>query len=81
MKLVATESRRFGYRRIHVTLDRQVIVVNLKKLLRLYREEKLTVRKRAWERDCLWRYHHDTTSAAAWTSSATPSWMVVADES
>lgn len=47
MKLVASERRRFGYRRIHVMLDRQGIIMNLKKLRRLYREEKLTVRKRA----------------------------------
>lgn len=40
------ERRRFGYRRIHFMLDRQRIVMNLKKLRRLYREEKLTVRKR-----------------------------------
>lgn len=40
MKKVASERRRFGYRRIHVMLDRQGIVMNLKKLRRLYREEK-----------------------------------------
>jgi putative transposase len=41
MKAVAVEQRRFGYRRIHVMLDRQGIVMNLKKLRRLYRKEKL----------------------------------------
>lgn len=41
MKAVASERRRFGYRRIHVMLERQGIVMNLKKLRRLYREEKL----------------------------------------
>ena len=46
MKKVASERRRFGYRRIHVMLERQGITMNLKKLRRLYREEKLTVRKR-----------------------------------
>lgn len=46
MKKVASERRRFGYRRIHVMLGRQGIIMNLKKLRRLYREEKLTVRKR-----------------------------------
>ncbi|CDX20766.1 conserved hypothetical protein [Mesorhizobium plurifarium] len=46
MKAVAAERRRFGYRRIHVMLDRQGIVMNQKKLRRLYREEKLQVRKR-----------------------------------
>ena len=38
MKVVAVERRRFGYRRIHVMLDRQGIVMNQKKLRRLYRE-------------------------------------------
>jgi putative transposase len=46
MKAVAAERRRFGYRRIHIMLERQGIVMNLKKLRRLYREERLQVRKR-----------------------------------
>jgi len=46
MKAVAAERRRFGYRRIHIMLDRQGIVMNQKKLRRLYREEKLQVRRR-----------------------------------
>lgn len=47
MKKVASERRRFGYRRTHVMLERQGLVMNLKKLRRLYREEKLAVRKRS----------------------------------
>ena len=43
---VARERRRFGYRRIGVMLERQGITMNHKKLRRLYREEKLQVRKR-----------------------------------
>ena len=46
MKAVAAERRRFGYRRIHIMLDREGIVMNQKKLRRLYREEKLQVRRR-----------------------------------
>lgn len=46
MKQVAADRRRFGYRRIHVMLQRQGIHINHKRLLRLYREEKLQVRKR-----------------------------------
>ena len=46
MKTVAADRRRFGYRRIHVMLERQGVVMNMKKLRRLYREEKLQVRKR-----------------------------------
>jgi len=53
MKAVATERRRFGYRRIHVMLDRQGIVMNQKKLRRLYREEKLQVRRRAGRKRAL----------------------------
>jgi putative transposase len=46
MKALALERRRFGYRRIHVLLKREGHRVNHKKLFRLYREDKLTVRKR-----------------------------------
>jgi putative transposase len=46
MKAIAIERRRFGYRRIHIMLKRAGSVVNHKKLFRLYREEKLSVRKR-----------------------------------
>ena len=53
MKKVASERRRFGYRRIHVMLERQGITMNLKKLRRLYREEKLTVRKRGGRKRAL----------------------------
>lgn len=53
MKAVATERRRFGYRRIHIMLERQGIVMNLKKLRRLYREEKLQVRKRGGRKRAL----------------------------
>lgn len=45
MRQVASERRRFGYRRIHIMLQRQGIEMNQKKLRRLYREEKLQVRK------------------------------------
>lgn len=53
MKAVAAERRRFGYRRIHVMLERQGIVMNQKKLRRLYREEKLQVRKRGGRKRAL----------------------------
>jgi len=46
MKGLAHERRRFGYRRLHVLLRREGHLVNHKRLFRLYREEKLTVRKR-----------------------------------
>jgi len=46
MKAIAHERRRFGYRRVHVLLKREGFVVNHKRLFRLYREERLVVRRR-----------------------------------
>jgi len=46
MKALAHERRRFGYRRLHILLRREGYVVNHKRLFRLYREERLTVRRR-----------------------------------
>jgi transposase-like protein len=40
------ERRRFGYRRLHVLLRREGHAVNGKRVQRLYREERLTVRRR-----------------------------------
>ena len=53
MKKVAGERRRFGYRRIHIMLQRQGIVMNQKKLRRLYREERLQVRRRGGRKRAL----------------------------
>jgi len=46
MKAIAQTRRRFGYRRPHVLLKREGYVINHKRLFRLYREEKLAVRRR-----------------------------------
>lgn len=46
MIALARERRRFGYRRLHVLLKREGHHVNHKKLFRLYREERLAVRRR-----------------------------------
>lgn len=46
LKELAAVRRRFGYRRLHVLLRREGIQVNLKKLRRVYSEEKLQVRMR-----------------------------------
>lgn len=43
---IATERRRFGYRRVNVLLQREGVQVNHKKLRRLYAEEKLQVKRR-----------------------------------
>ena len=53
MRKVAAERRRFGYRRVHVMLRRQGWLVNHKKIRRLYREEKLQVRKRGGRKRAL----------------------------
>ena len=46
LRELAAEQRRFGYRRLHVLLRAEGLVVNRKKTQRLYREEGLTARKR-----------------------------------
>ena len=46
MREVASKRRRFGYRRIGLMLEREGIVMNSKKLQRLYQEESLAVRRR-----------------------------------
>ena len=46
MQEVAGKRRRFGYRRIGVLLERKGMVMNHKKLYRLYREEGLSVKRR-----------------------------------
>jgi len=45
MKAIAHKRRRFGYRRMHVLLRQAGHVVNHKRLFRMYREEKLHVRR------------------------------------
>ena len=53
LKALAQERRRFGYRRLHVLLRREGHVVNKKRVQRLYREEKLTVRRRGGRKRAL----------------------------
>jgi putative transposase len=43
---LAAQRRRFGYRRLHILMTREGLVMNHKKLRRLYREERLAVRRR-----------------------------------
>jgi len=45
--------RRFGYRRLHVLLRREGFIVNHKRLFRLYREERLVVRRRGGRKRAL----------------------------
>jgi putative transposase len=53
LKELALERGRFGYRRLYILLRREGVVVNHKKLYRLYREERLMVRKRGGRKRAL----------------------------
>lgn len=53
LRTLAAERRRFGYRRLHVMLAREGVQVNQKKLRRLYREERLQVRRRGGRKRAL----------------------------
>ena len=53
LKELASQRRRFGYRRLHLMLRREGIMLNWKKLYRLYREERLMVRKRGGRKRAL----------------------------
>lgn len=46
LRELAHQRRRFGYRRLHILLRRDGVLINRKKTQRLYREEGLTVRRR-----------------------------------
>jgi len=53
LRELASERRRFGYRRLGYLLEREGITPNHKKLLRIYREEGLMVRKRGGRKRAL----------------------------
>jgi putative transposase len=53
LRALAHERRRFGYRRLHVLLRREGFNVNHKRLFRLYREERLMVRRRGGRKRAL----------------------------
>jgi putative transposase len=48
LRELAAIRRRFGYRRLLVLMRREGLVMNHKKFRRLYREERLQVRRRHW---------------------------------
>jgi putative transposase len=50
---LARERRRFGYRRLLIFLRREGFIVNHKRLFRIYREERLMVRKRGGRKRAL----------------------------
>ncbi len=53
LRALAHQRRRFGYRRLHVLLRREGFVVNHKRLFRIYREERLMVRRRGGRKRAL----------------------------
>jgi len=53
LRSLAHERRRFGYRRLHILLRREGFKVNHKRLFRLYREERLMVRRRGGRKRAL----------------------------
>ena len=53
LRSLAAHRRRFGYRRLHLLLRREGFTVNHKKLFRIYREERLVVRKRGGRKRAL----------------------------
>ena len=53
LRHLAAERRRFGYRRLHILLRREGVEVNHKKLFRIYREERLAVRRRGGRKRAL----------------------------
>jgi putative transposase len=53
LRELASQRRRFGYRRLGLLLARQGVRLNHKKLYRLYKEERLSVRKRGGRKRAL----------------------------
>ena len=53
LRALAHERRRFGYRRLHVLLRREGFQVNHKRLFRIYRDERLMVRRRGGRKRAL----------------------------
>ena len=76
LRELAAERRRFGYRRLGYLLAREGITPNHKKLLRIYREEGLRVRRRGgrngrWASADRWCCRMVRTSVGRSTSSLT----------
>jgi len=53
LRELAALRRRFGYRRLHILLRREGVSVNHKRLRRVYREERLQVRRRGGRKRAL----------------------------
>src|SRR6266567_4645384 len=53
LRELAAVRRRFGYRRLHILMSREGLLMNHKKFRRLYREERLQVRRRGGRKRAL----------------------------
>ena len=71
LKVLAAERRRFGWRRLKLLFDREGLVMNRKKLRRLYREERLQVRRRGGRKRAL-----GTRAPLALPEAANQRWSV-----
>jgi len=71
LRCLAHERRRFGYRRLYVLLRREGQVVNRKRVYRLYREERLMVRRRGGRKRAL-----GTRAPIALPSAANERWSL-----
>lgn len=69
--MLAGERRRFGYRRLHILLAREGVRLNHKRLFRLYRDERLGVRKRGGRKRAL-----GTRSPMALPEAANQRWSL-----
>jgi len=71
LRALASERRRFGYRRLHILLARDGLRLNHKRLFRIYREERLSVRKRGGRKRAL-----GTRSPMALPEAANQRWSL-----
>ena len=71
LRTLAAERRRFGYRRLHILLARDGLALNHKRLFRIYREERLGVRKRSGRKRAL-----GTRSPIALPEAANQRWSL-----
>lgn len=71
LRELANERRRFGYRRLAILLRREGLRMNLKKVYRLYREERLVVRRRGGRKRAL-----GTRAPAAVPQGANQRWSL-----
>ncbi len=76
---LARQKPRFGYRRLHVVLVRRGMVVNVKRVYRLYRQEGLMVRRRRRKRlvrslpvlyDCCGPTRNGPSTSSCWPVAA-----------